>query len=322
MRGHFIITNGEHLWNYESHEWNKASDKGEKEQKKLVSKSSMAGLFSMQNGTFKEMLGTIVKEQAKFGTLPEKHGPERTKNPKELGMYEFRIHLPVFVFTPFAEINREDIIFKGEEAVNGGKTYHFLVEESMQHQKSEHWVGAADGIPRKIIEYKPVVGEVDFELELKNVTSNIGLQDKDFQFEAHDEYEVQDMDQTLEKMPELKELFMSLAPEKIFEGIFSTPLEKTSQLKGTGNDIGMAYEFYIRFKCEEEVAFKEKINFTTVPPEEAAAWFLQAFPEDKEYLSNFNDLKCFSYEEQYYKTWYLINTKNNIYYFRVWGSHG
>lgn len=312
----FVITDGTQLWKYTFG----PSELGPGATKKYVHLENVADTIKMRQ----EMMQSAERYReraARFAEpdFPELVFPQEAKGPETIE--DPAVMLPAFALEPLKDIDPELIVFGKEEKVNGEDTLCFLVKESEKNRKSTHWIGAQDGIPRKIQEYDWLGELVEREITLSNVKVNLSPPEEDFQFKNDGSYEIMDLNKEMPGMAQMLKESFDTPPETTYAKYFTTPLEDASEFKGSGMFF-RGGEAFIRFKCLGKVVLKDEADFKQAEPAEYADYFIKTFPEDAQFLEDKDNLtarlmlkKTQDSEEGRVL---LENKKEKVYFFRVW----
>lgn len=228
----------------------------------------------------------------------------------------------LYALHPLYGIQEKRLEFVGEEILDGETVWHFSVQPFEYEGRSEHWIGAKDGVPRKIEIYNYTGTNVTTTIELLNVEHDLKDVSRAFVYqEQHQKIidrEAARAEET-ERIRQVKEQYGHTLEERMYRNTVSFPDFKQARDVRYDGIFAMSHDYYLRFEVEGEVRFVEEDNLKPHDPEEAADWFRQVLPDDAKHLAVLSDLECrFDDSDPDGGTWILRNRKSNVYFFRSW----
>lgn len=225
--------------------------------------------------------------------------------------------------TSFYELLPENSLkYLGQEELEGVPVEHLRAALGENNVSTDYWIGKADGVPRKVVELRWRTQEVKAAYELKDVKINAGIEDEKFVFQSEDaNLQITDLDSELPRMKQAFKNTFDTPPEKIFTGMFTTPLHQVKQLRGTGK-MWMTYDLRIRFYSEKKPEFRpeREIKLVDVDPGEPVGYFVLHFPEDKPSLVGPIRPVSQEFHSDKNHVWFVYNPTTDVYFLRVWGD--
>jgi outer membrane lipoprotein-sorting protein len=292
-------------------------------QKMYITEENRAAKLAFQE-KLKKTAEKLKQEAAKFNEKRQQVG-DLVQPPDDLFGMEL-IGIPAYVFTPFAGIPGEDIVFEKEESLDGVKTYLFSTQENTKHRKIKLWTGVADGVLRRAEEYDWRGENPEIEVTLKEVSINQKLSDSDFNLPADQKAKVVKMDSIRSSYEDILAKSLDVPPEETFKTFFDSPVNEVTSLKGTGMAM-IGYQMYITFTAEKEPVLKEAAKFISLSAKEddfnnSIDFFKKAFPESGASLKNPDDLEMLILKKQFESRCLIKNKKEHRYFFSVSGNAG
>ena len=197
-----------------------------------------------------------------------------------------RRECPFYVLHPLGGIPKERLVFSGENELDGQPVWVFTALETDRENRSDHWIGTKDGIPRQILVYTRDGQTVDTTIRLTDIKINEEISGDTFTYNVEPDDNLVDYEAQRQakekKFEQVKKEMGESVEERAYRSIVkSPPFEQARNVRYDGV-FAMSYAWHLRFETDQPATFTGQEDLKPNDQEGTAgvaAWFLELIPK-------------------------------------------